>query len=48
MDFVDFAYFAEWWLKIDCGLCDRADFTGDGNVDANDLYEFTDSWLAGK
>jgi hypothetical protein len=48
VDFVDFAYFAQWWQDTDCGLCGGADLTSDGNVDWNDLREFADSWLAGQ
>jgi hypothetical protein len=47
VDFDDFADFAARWMDIGCGLCDGADFTGEGNVDALDLGEFGDSWLAG-
>jgi len=44
-DFLDFAVFAEQWMQIDCGPCGGADFTGDGNVDANDLKKLADKWL---
>jgi hypothetical protein len=44
-DFFDFAVFAEQWMQIDCGQCSGADFTGDGNVDANDLTKLADKWL---
>jgi hypothetical protein len=47
VDFDDFAMFAARWMDIGCGLCDGADFTGEGNVDTLDLGEFGDSWLAG-
>jgi len=50
VDFVDFSYFAQYWLETDCGPCncDRADFTRNGCVDVDDLLELTDNWLAGK
>ncbi len=47
VDFVDFASFAPYWQQTDCGQCNGADFTDDGNVDANDLHEFTENWLIG-
>jgi hypothetical protein len=47
VDFDDFAMFASYWMGVGCGLCDGADFTGEGNVDALDLGEFANSWLAG-
>ena len=47
VDLVDFAVFAARWLETSCGICDRADLTGDGNVDYYDLKEFGDNWLAG-
>jgi len=48
VDFVDYAHFALEWLETGCGDCNDADFTGDGNVDANDLDIFTNAWLFGK
>ena len=50
VDFEDYCFFAQFWQETDCGRCDcnRADFTGDGKVDANDLREFVENWLEGK
>ncbi len=45
VDFNDFAFFAGYWQSIACGQCGGADLTGDGNVDADDLAEFTHNWL---
>lgn len=47
VDFKDFSLFAAHWLETDCGLCscDRADFTGNGQVDSYDLKELCDNWL---
>jgi hypothetical protein len=48
VDFVDFALFAQYWLQTGCGKCGGANLTGsDGNVDVNDLQQFTENWLAG-
>ncbi len=47
VDFVDFAYFVLRWLETECGTCGRADLTGDGNVNWEDLQEFCDNWLKG-
>jgi hypothetical protein len=50
MNFSDFACFAAYWLESGCtspGWCSGADFTGDGNVTAEDLRAFCDNWLAG-
>ena len=48
VDFADFANFAAKWLDSGCGVCGRADLTGDGNVGPDDLRQFTDNWLFGK
>ncbi len=50
VDFDDFCLFAAYWLETDCGPCncDRADCTGDGQVDKYDLKELCNNWLAGK
>jgi len=48
VDFVDFAMFAEWWQRQDCGQCGGADCTGDGNVEFDDLAKFAKNWLEGK
>jgi hypothetical protein len=45
LDLIDFATFAEQWLNINCGSCEGADFTGDGNVNLGDLEEFVNNWL---
>ena len=45
VDFVDFARFAAEWMKIGCGQCNGADFTGNGDVGMDDLVVFTDYWL---
>jgi hypothetical protein len=47
IDLLDFAMFAQQWLQTNCGLCNGADFTGDQNVDFDDLQELTANWLAG-
>jgi hypothetical protein len=47
VDLTDFAIFAQWWLKSNCGNCGGADLTGDGRVRWDDLQEFTSNWLAG-
>jgi hypothetical protein len=46
VDLADFAIFAQWWLKSNCGNCGGADLTGDGQVRWDDLREFTSNWLA--
>ena len=35
------------WLESDCGICDGADLTLEGNVNMDDLIEFADHWLEG-
>jgi hypothetical protein len=45
LDFIDFAAFAEQWFKTNCGSCEGADLTGDGNVNLSDLEEFVNNWL---
>ncbi|MHC4739833.1 MAG: FG-GAP repeat protein [Planctomycetota bacterium] len=49
VDFYDFCVLAEYWLETECGLCecDRADFTGDGQLDNYDLEVFANNWLKG-
>jgi hypothetical protein len=47
VNFIDFAYFADWWPQTGCGVCGGADLTGDGNVGLDDLREFADNWLTG-
>lgn len=48
VDMADFALFCLRWLDTDCGDCDGADLTGDGNVGLEDLQGFVGHWLAGK
>lgn len=47
VDFADFAWFILYWQATDCGQCDGADLTGDGNVNSDDLQQFAAHWLAG-
>ncbi|MHC4867312.1 MAG: dockerin type I domain-containing protein [Planctomycetota bacterium] len=47
VDFVDFAALAQWWLETDCKGCGGTDLTGDGQIQLDDLDEFTDLWLTG-
>lgn len=48
VDFIDFALFANYWQQTNCGKCGGANLTGsDGNVDVNDLQQFTENWLVG-
>jgi len=47
VDLGDFAEFAPCWGQVGCGLCEPADFTGDGNVGPDDLIELAGNWLAG-
>jgi len=48
VDFVDFALFAGYWQQTGCGKCGGANLAGsDGNVDVNDLQQFTENWLIG-
>jgi hypothetical protein len=41
----DFGEFAPWWLDNGCGQCGGADFSGDGNVGAQDLAALAENWL---
>lgn len=47
VDLPDYARFAQRWLDTVCDDCGGADFTGDGRVDRNDLWELADQWLGG-
>jgi len=47
VDFTDFALFAAYWSQPDCAQCGGADFTGDGQVDIDDLGRFAANWLSG-
>ncbi len=42
----DFAFFADCWMKDTCE-CLPADITGNGLVDAHDLQDLAQNWLAG-
>jgi len=51
VNFIDFAYFANEWLRTDCtganDWCDGADYPPeDGKVNFYDLKKFADYWLA--
>lgn len=45
----DFAHFAGWWNRTDCGpantWCEDYDFYHDGAVEINDLAQFIKYWL---
>ena len=44
----DFAIFASYWADTECALqnnCEGADFEPDGDVDIEDLVEFSRQWL---
>ena len=45
VSFTDFAKFATRWQDTNCGSCDGADLTSDGNVNEDDLAEFSRHWL---
>ncbi len=47
VDFFDFCLLAERWLNSGCDACGKADLTGNGRVDMDDLLEFTNNWLTG-
>lgn len=47
VDFTDFAQFAQYWGKSNCGDCGGADITGNGSVDRDDLRRFAAVWLEG-
>jgi hypothetical protein len=48
IDFVDFANFANQWLKTGCtsanGWCSGSDYDHDGNVQLDDLMQFAENW----
>lgn len=46
IDLEDMALLIYQLPKTDCGLCDGADLTGDGNVNMDDLYRVLDLFLA--
>lgn len=45
VDSEDFAILSSRWMDFGCGLCDKADLTGDRNVNLDDLIVFTTHWL---
>jgi hypothetical protein len=45
IDLADLAILMTYWPQNDCGLCDGADLTGDGNVDKDDIHLFVDIFL---
>jgi hypothetical protein len=45
-DLFIFAVLADYWQQTDCGDCGGADYSGDGNVDSEDLAILCDNWLA--
>jgi hypothetical protein len=47
VDMVDFAFFAACWRQDNCGQCEPADLTENGDIDADDLKELTQNWLPG-
>jgi hypothetical protein len=50
VNFVDFAYLAQWWLRIDCNLnndCNGTDIYTDGAVNILDFALFAENWLEG-
>ena len=47
VDLYDFAYFSSHWLQKGLAPYSGADLTGDGNVNIQDLLEFSENWMAG-
>ena len=47
VDIEDFALFALYWQQTDCGECEGADLTGEGNVGLDDLLQLVDNWMEG-
>jgi hypothetical protein len=51
VDFVDFAFFANYWQETGCDgtniFCNHTDIDRLGTVDFSDLYIFTENWLMG-
>ena len=45
VDLVDFANFALHWQQLDCGKCGNVDFTGDNNVQIDDLGILMNQWM---
>jgi hypothetical protein len=46
VDFADYAMLAAYWMETECDRC-SADLNCDTNVDAFDLHDFAENWLAG-
>ncbi|MBC8470505.1 MAG: VCBS repeat-containing protein, partial [Planctomycetes bacterium] len=46
IDLADLAQLITAWPQTECGLCDGADITGDGNVDKDDVHRFIDIFLS--
>jgi len=47
VDLADFVEFGAWWLETGCCECGGADFSGDGDVGADDLEAIGENWLTG-
>jgi hypothetical protein len=50
VNYLDFSKLAAFWMVKDCNTqanCDGCDFEPDGDVDFDDLRQFTDLWLEG-
>jgi hypothetical protein len=50
VNFADFAYLAQWWLRTDCNLnndCNGTDIYTDGTVNSLDFLLFAENWLEG-
>ncbi len=45
IDLDDLALLITYWPQTDCGRCDGADLTGDGNVKKDDVHRFIDIFL---
>ena len=45
MNLVDFSGLASFWTRTNCGLCGGADYSGDQNVDIEDLMIIVVNWL---
>ena len=45
VNFFDFTFVADYWLKTDCGDCGGADLDGNNDVDYDDIAILCDYWL---
>ncbi|MHC4533302.1 MAG: hypothetical protein ACYS6K_05055 [Planctomycetota bacterium] len=45
IDLADLALLITYWPQTDCGRCNGADLTGDGNVKKDDVHRFIDIFL---